>query len=457
MPPDNFVEANLTYESRGSERSKALPKVFVLDIHKQSLNPVHPGRARILLSSGKASVYKRYPFTIILRRAIEHPEVQPLRIKIDPGSKITGLAIVNDATGEVVFAAELEHQGQTIKKALESRRSVRRSRRHRKTRYRQPRFANRKRRDGWLAPSLESRIANIVTWVQRLRRVAPIVTISQELVKFDLQQMENPEISGVEYQQGTLAGYELREYLLQKWDRQCAYCGVKDIPLQVEHINPRANGGTNRESNLCLACEKCNLAKGKQDIRVFLARKPEILNRILAQAKATLKDAAAVNVSRWALYNRLKGLGLSVEGGSGGLTKYNRVSRQLPKSHWIDAACVGQSTPEQIKVAGVVPLFIAAKGHGCRQMCNVNEIGFPCSKPKGAKKVKGFQTGDMVRAVVTSGTKQGVYVGRVLIRATGSFDITTKQGRVQGISHRFCTPVHRCDGYSYQKGMARFR
>jgi hypothetical protein len=103
-------------------------------------------------------------------------------------------------------------------------------------------------------------------------------------------------------------------------------------------------------------------------------------------------------------------------------------------------------------MAGIVPLLITATGHGSRQKCNVNEIGFPCSRPKGTKKVRGYQTGDMVRAVVTTGTKQGVYVGRVLVRASGSFDIRTRQGRVQGISHRFCTPVHRRDGYSYQKG-----
>lgn len=452
MPPDNFVEANLTYESRGSERSKALSSVFVLDSQKQPLNPVHPGRARILLSSGKAAVYKHYPFTIILKTAIEHPAVQLLRIKIDPGSKTTGLAILNDATGEVVFAAELQHRGQAIKKALDSRRAVRRGRRGRKTRYRKPRWQNRRRKDEWLPPSLESRIANMLTWVQRFRRLAPIAALSQELVKFDLQQAENPEIAGGEYQQGTLAGYETREYLLEKWKRQCAYCGAQEVPLQVEHINPKANGGTNRVSNLCVACEACNQAKGKQDIRVFLAKKPEVLKRILAQAKAPMKDASAVNITRWALYDRIKRLGLPVECGSGGLTKFNRALRGLPKEHWIDATCVGKSTPEQIRVRGMVPLLITAKGHGCRQMCNVNELGFPCSKPKGAKKVKGFQTGDIVQAVVPTGTKQGTYLGRVLVRTTGSFDIRTQQGRVQGISHRFCAPIHRCDGYSYQKG-----
>jgi hypothetical protein len=139
-----------------------------------------------------------------------------------------------------------------------------------------------------------------------------------ELVKFDLQQMEHPEISGVQYQQGTLFGYETREYLLEKWNRQCTYCGAKNTPLQIEHIHPRANGGTNRVSNLCLACEPCNKTKGTQDIKVFLAKKPDLLKRLLAQAKAPLKDVAAVNSTRWLLFERLKALGLPVECGSGG-------------------------------------------------------------------------------------------------------------------------------------------
>jgi 5-methylcytosine-specific restriction endonuclease McrA len=313
-------------------------------------------------------------------------------------------------------------------------------------------LANRKRKVGWLPPSVESRIANIITWVGRLSKLAPITELSQEIVKFDLQQLENPEISGVQYQQGTLAGYEVRHYLVEKWDRACSYCGIKGVPLQVEHIQAKANGGTDRVANLCLACEQCNRAKRKLDIRVFLVQQPERRVRILAQARAPLKDAIAVNMTRWALLRRLSTLGLPVESGSGGLTTFNRTVRELPKAHWIGAACVGKSTPEQVHLAGVVPLLTTATGHGCRQKCNVNEIGFPCSMPKRPKKVKGFQTGDIVRAVVTRGTKAGVYVGRVLVRASGSFDIRTNQGRVQGISHRFCTPVHRCDGYSYRKG-----
>jgi hypothetical protein len=189
-----------------------LSKVFVLDTNKHPLNPVHPGWARQLLSRGQAAVFKRYPFTIILKRAVASPVVSPLRLKIDPGSKTTGLAVVNETSGEVVFAAELAHRGHTIKERLDKRRGVRRGRRSRHARYRRPRGENRRRPKGWLPPSLESRIANTLTWVRRLVRVCPIAALSQELVKFDTQIMQNPEISGVEYQRGELVGYEVREY-----------------------------------------------------------------------------------------------------------------------------------------------------------------------------------------------------------------------------------------------------
>ena len=153
-------------------------------------------------------------------------------------------------------------------------------------------------------------MCNIETWVKRLRKLCPITAISLELVRFDLQLMQNPEISGIQYQQGTRAGYECREYLLAKWGRACSYCGKQNVPLQIEHIVARANGGTDRISNLCLACEPCNTRKGTQDIAVFLAKKPDLRKSIQAQAKAPLKDATAVNSTRWALFEQLKELGL---------------------------------------------------------------------------------------------------------------------------------------------------
>ena len=93
-------------------------------------------------------------------------------------------------------------------------------------------------------------------------------------------------------------------------------------------------------SNLTLACEPCNVKKGTQLIEDFLNKQPDVLAHILTQAKAPLTDAAAVNTTRWVLFERLKATGLPLETGSGGLTKYNRVRRTLPKTHWLDAACV---------------------------------------------------------------------------------------------------------------------
>jgi hypothetical protein len=133
---------------------------------------------------------------------------------------VTGIALVSEEN--VIWGAELTHRGEQIKSALDSRRAVRRSRRNRKTRYRPARFSNRKRREGWLPPSLQHRVDTTLTWVKRLIRYCPVADIVQELVKFDLQKIENPEISGVEYKQGELQGYEVREYLLEKWNRQCA-------------------------------------------------------------------------------------------------------------------------------------------------------------------------------------------------------------------------------------------
>jgi 5-methylcytosine-specific restriction endonuclease McrA len=418
--------------------------VFVLDTKKQMLNPVHPGEARRLLSQGKAAVCRQYPFTIILKQEAES-EIQPLQLKIDPGSKTTGLAILNGST--VVWAAELTHRGQGIKDALLSRRQLRRGRRSRKTRYRAPRFLNRTRAEGWLAPSLMHRVKTTLTWVNRLCRYAPIAGISQELVRFDTQVIQNPEMSGTEYQQGTLAGDEVREYLLEKWGRKCAYCKAENTPLQIEHIQPRSKGGSDRVSNLTLACEPCNRAKSNLPVQEFLSGKPNRLKHILAQAKAPLKDAAAVNSTRWALFNALKETGLPVSTGSGGQTQYNRTRLNLPKTHWLDAACVGMVN--RLEILTTQPLLIKATGHGTRQMCGTDRYGFPSRHRSRVQIHKGFQTGDIVVATVTAGQKIGSYLGRVLCRASGSFDIATKIGRVAGISHKYCKSIHKRDGYAY--------
>ncbi len=413
-------------------------KVFVLDTNKQPLDFCHPGQARRLLKAGLAAVYRRFPFVIILKREVTDPQLQPYRLKIDPGSKKTGIAIINERTGEIVFAAEIEHRGEQIKDALNSRRAVRRGRRNRKTRYRKPRFSNRSRKPGWLPPSLLSRIANIETWVRRLCCFCPIAAISQELVKFDTQLMQKAEISSVEYQQGTLEGYEVREYLLEKFGRKCVYCGDRNVAFQIDHIYPRSRGGSNRVSNLALACGRCNQKKGDKTAEEFGHAEVQQL------AKAPLKDAAAMNATRWELNRRLQTTGLAVECGSGGLTKFNRTQRNLPKAHWIDAACVGASTPEKLDIAGVKPLAIKATGHGVRQRCGTDKYGFPFRHSQRGKNYLGFQTGDMVRAVVPKGKYAGTNIGRIAIRFQPSF-------KLNGffVHPKYLERLHRVDGYNY--------
>ncbi len=427
--------------------------VFVLDTNKQPLEPCTPGIARSLLKAGKARVFRTYPFTIILSKVVNPKEVKPCKLKTDPGSVTTGIAILQE--NKLIWAAELTHRGQQIKDDLESRRSLRRGRRGRKTRYRKPRFLNRKRSEGWLAPSLEHRVLTIMTWVKRLIKLCPINSIAMELVRFDTQKLDNPEISGIEYQQGTLYQYEVREYLLEKWNRTCAYCGAKDVPLEVEHIKPKSKGGSNGVSNLAIACVPCNLAKSNQDIREFLADKPSILKKILAISKAPLKDAAAVNSTRWKLFNSLHKLGLPVITGSGGQTKFNRTKQGLEKRHYLDAAMVS-NTPK-LEILTKQPLLLKCAGHGKRQVIHADKFGFPrlnrsgelVRKSASVKQVKGFQTGDIVKAVVTKGKKIGSYLGKVAVRSSGSFNIKTVSETIQGISYKYCSIVHRKDGYLY--------
>jgi len=427
-----------------------MQRVFILDHNKKPLMPCHPARARKLLKNGKAAVYRRYPFIIIMKCRVGG-DLQPIEIKFDPGSRTTGIALVGhfDRGPEVIWAGNLNHRGHQIKRNLDSRRAVRRSRRNRKTRYRPARFNNRQRPKSWLPPSLRSRVDNVKNWMIKLSRLAPLTQIAVETVRFDTQKIQNPEISGVEYQQGELAGYELREYLLEKWDRECAYCGAKNVPLEIEHIQARSKGGSDRVSNLTLACTPCNQKKGNKDIKEFLKRKPKRLKKIQAQAKVPLKDAAAVNATRYATGNVLKDFGLPITFSTGGRTKFNRTTRGYPKAHWIDAACVGESGAKVVIPPAITPLIITAKGRGSRQKCSMNQYGFPRTSPKKHKRVKGFQTGDIVKAVVTKGKNIGTYIGRVVVRARGSFDIGIGKKKVSGISYKYCQLIQRVDGYEY--------
>ena len=426
--------------------------VFVLGRDKQPLMPCTERRARLLLSRNRACVHRMMPFTIRLKdRTQADCVLQSLRLKLDPGSRYTGIAVVRERgfSQFVVFLAELQHRGLQIRDALESRSQLRRSRRNRKTRYRPARFNNRTKPKGWLAPSLLSRVDNCMSWVDRLRKWLPITKIDMELVKFDAQKLMRPEISGIQYQQGELAGCEVREYLLEKFSRVCVYCGAKGVPLEIEHIHPKSKGGSNRISNLALACRPCNQKKGSQDVKDFLKSKPTVLKKVLAQAKKPLKDAAAVNATRWKLFNSLKATGLPVDTVSGARAKFNRSRLNIPKTHALDAACAGKRIRD-LHDWQQPTLTIKAMGRGRYKRTLTDKYGFPRSFFMEEKSIHGFQTGDLVKAVVPKGKNQGTHIGRVAVRKTGSFDIKTLSEKL-GVSWKHCSLLQRADGYSYLK------
>lgn len=216
--------------------------VFVIETNKQPLNPVTPKQARRLMEKGKAAVFRQSPFTLILKQVIEEPVLKPLILKIDPDLKFTTLALLSDS--EVIFAMEIEHREQEIKNAITSEKQLRWNRRSHKKRYRQPRFNHRKQKSGLLPPSLMHGIQATEVWIKRLIKYTPIAEIWIETVKFDLAKIQNPEVSGVESEKGELISSQVREYLLEKWKRECSDSANKDVQLQEEDIVPQAKEGS---------------------------------------------------------------------------------------------------------------------------------------------------------------------------------------------------------------------
>ncbi|MFB9628379.1 RNA-guided endonuclease IscB [Nonomuraea helvata] len=424
--------------------------MFVLASDGTPLDPCHPARARKLLAAGRAVVARHTPFVIRLKdRTSEQCEVEGVEVSLDPGSRHTGISVfrAHDGTRYGLYGIQLNHRGGKIRDKLTARAAYRRGRRSRNLRYRAPRFANRARPQGWLPPSLKHRLVTVMSWMERLRRLVPVRAIQLETVRFDVHALAaGRPLAGVEYQHGTLHGFEVREYLLEKWRRACAYCAARGIPLTIDHIQPRSRGGSDRISNLCLACVPCNQAKNSMPVAEFLADRPAVLARVLAHAKASLRDAAAVNATRRALYEALKAAGLPVRCGSGGRTKWNRHRTGAPKSHTLDALHVGElhgveSWPGQV-------LVVAATGRGTYCRTRTDAFGFPRLRMPRTKQIFRYQTGDLVRAIVPRGKHTGTHTGRVAVRTSGSHTVQTPTGPVK-TSHKHLRLLQRADGYTY--------
>jgi len=423
--------------------------VFVLDKGQRPLMPCTPKRARLLLARGRAVVVRVRPFVIRLKdRRLEDSVLQPLALKLDPGSKTTGMAIARvqeTAEGEVhhaVLLAEVAHRGAHVHTNKLTQKQARRRRRSANLRYRPPRFLNRRIPQGWLPPSLLSRLENCLTWARRFGKWSPLTRIEVERVRFDMQLIQDPEIAGEEYQRGELAGWELRSYLLVKYAYTCVYCGKQHVPFELDHQVPRSRGGSNRASNLVLSCHECNLAKGNKTAAEF--GHPEVA----ARAKAPLRDAAAVNATRDKLVEALRRFGLPLGTWSGGRTRWNRARFGVEKTHANDALCVGKLAGVQAGTLKTLRITATGRGQHCRTLWT--KKGFPRAYLMRQKMVEGFATGDRVHADVPAPyAAQGTHVGRVTVRKNAFFSIQTEGKKVDSVPARFCRLIQRADGYDY--------
>ena len=418
--------------------------VFVLDKSKKPLDMISHAKARILLKNRLAVVHKIYPFTIRLKDNSAILKDRSYTVKLDPGSKHTGVAIVDDKD-QIVMLAEIEHRGHIIKRHMDNRRAVRRSRRQRKTRYREARFLNRTKPEGWLAPSVKSRANNVINFVKKYKKLININKVMIENVSFDTTQMSSDsKLWGSDYQQGNLYNKNLRDFIFSKTKGRCSYCGAK--AEEIDHVIARRNGGTNSSYNLTPACRSCNEKKSNLSLKEF----GKLMNKDYSklEPKKLPKNAAIVQSAKNYMVKEITKTVLDTTTYDAWMTRYNRDSLGLPKQHYYDALSVGEIPTKFNFLTGKV-LQISAKGRGSRQMCRMDSYGFPRTSAKSSKSVKGFQTGDIVKAVVPTGSKAGEYLGRVAVRSRGYFNIETKSGLAKDIGYKFCRLLQRNDGYSY--------
>ena len=395
--------------------------VLVVDKRKRPCNTISNAYARRLLFKKQAVIHKRFPFTIRLKNDSAVLKDRSYTVKLDPGSRHTGIAIV-DNKDSVVMLSEIEHRGHLIKKDLDSRRNVRKSRRQRKTRYRESKFLNRTRPKGWIVPSIKSRADNIINFIKKYKKLLNINKVMIESVSFDVAQMSsNTKLWGNAYQQGPLYQQKLKSFIFSRSNNQCVYCGAK--ATEIDHIIARANGGTDSSYNLTPACRSCNQMKSNKTLREFGKLVGKDFSKLIP--KKMPKDAAIVQSARNYMVKEISKLIADTKSYDAWLTKYNRDELGLPKEHYYDALSVGE-VPNKFNFLTDKILLISAKGRGSRQMCRVDRYGFPRTSAKALKSVYGFQTGDMVKAIVPTGLKQGEYLGRVAVRSRGSFDIRTK-------------------------------
>lgn len=305
--------------------------VYVQYIDGKPMMPTtRHGKVRRLLKANKATVVNLCPFTIqSTYKSTDHK--QPVTLGIDAGAKHIGFSATTEK--EELFACETILRTDIVD-LLSTRSQNRRTRRSR-LRYRKPKFNNRvfSKKKGWVAPSVKQRIDSHLNEVNEIHKILPITKIVIEAAQFDTHKMKNPNISGIDYQNGEQLGFwNVREYVLFRDGHKCSYCKgkSKDLILNIHHIESRKTGGDS-PSNLITLCETCHKEyhKGNIDLKVRRGK--------------SLCGAAIMGIMKWRLYDELKSRYSNVSMTFGYITKYNRIKYGIEKSHTSDAFVISKN------------------------------------------------------------------------------------------------------------------
>ena len=363
--------------------------VPVLDRHEQPLAPARPSRVRRWLESGRAhKVWIKGIFAVQLNDLdATTATTGDFALNMDPG-ETSGVAITRESpdgkSRAIVGAYEHQHRNKEIHRELNSRRDCRRTRRYR-LRNRPARFNNRAnaRTKGRLPPSIKTLVDDTEALVQTMLRLYPINKIRVEYLRFDTQLMQNPDIKGAEYQQGTLLVWQLRHYILHRDNRQCQYCdqpSTKNHPLTLDHVIPESRGGPTVVGNLVAACQKCNTRKSNRSLADFLTKDPERTAKIQQQVDKLiiLTSTGHLNSVMPAMLRVLEATGLPITITDGVSTAYTRHQLGIPKSHVNDAASL--DLPAEVdNLSGPVTVLKRQRRH-TRQSINCDAKGSPANK-----------------------------------------------------------------------------
>ena len=413
--PFNFGE-----EYHTSERMIHVMFVYVLNCHGEPLMPCQPRKARLLLKRGKAKIVKVVPFTLQLLYGSSGYK-QAVSLGIDAGTQHIGISATTENL--VLFEAEVTPRTD-IQELLATRKQFRRARRQRKTRHRKPRFDNRKRQDGWLAPSVQHKVDVHLKALRTVQKLLPVTKTIIEVAQFDIQKIKHPEISGTEYQQGPQMGFwNVREYVLFRDGHTCQWCKgkSKDQRLNVHHIESRKTGG-NSPDNLTVLCETCH------DLIHRTHQEPKIQRQ-----SNRFRDATQMGIMRWRIYERAKALFPNVHLTYGYLTKHTRISHGLEKSHLVDARCIsGHPRAHPSEVSYLIKLV--RRNNRQLHKATIRKDGAR-QRNTAPKEVCGFRLFDGVK-----------YQGKVCFvfgrRSSGYFDLRTLDGEKVHASANYKQLVH---------------